>query len=154
MRNQHKCHVGTAPLPNVNYNSKGKEKVDDNKPPKNVDKFKKGKKNKCKKNKSKYQSLGKGKKFFKCHCCGGPNHIAKKCNIPQHLVDLYQKSHKEAGKAKGLYETHFNAASDEATTSRKCPDEASKSSLMTNNYINRENMIIKYNSNDVFGDQE
>jgi hypothetical protein len=82
MRNHHQHAIGTAPLPEVNYSSKGKEKVDGNKPPKNVGKFKKGKKNKHKKIKSKDKSLGKGKKSFKCHCCGGPNHIAKKCNIP------------------------------------------------------------------------
>jgi hypothetical protein len=54
-----------APLPEVNYSSKGKKKMDDAKPSKNVDKFKKGKKNKHKKNKSKDQSLEKGKKSFK-----------------------------------------------------------------------------------------
>jgi hypothetical protein len=70
-----------------------------NKPSKNVDKFKKGKKNKHKKNKSKDQSLEKGMKSFKCHHCGGPNHIAKKLNILQHLVDLYQKFLKEAEKS-------------------------------------------------------
>jgi hypothetical protein len=80
---------------------KGKEKVaGQNNHPKNFGKSKKGKRNKHKKNKSKHQSSGKGKKPFKCHRCGGPNHIAMKCNIPQHLVDLYQKSLKEAEKAK------------------------------------------------------
>jgi hypothetical protein len=70
------------------------------------------------------------------------------------LVDLYQKSLKEDGKAKGSYEAHFNAASDEATTSAKHPDEATKPSLTIDDYIDGENMIIEYNSNDVFGDQE
>jgi hypothetical protein len=153
MRNHHQCPVGTAPLPEVNYSLKGKDKVHGTKPSKNVGKSKKGKKNKHKKNKSKDQSLGKGKKSFKCHRCG-PNHIANKCNIPQHLVDLYQKSLKEAGKGKGSYEVHFNAASDEATTSGKCPDEAAKPSLMIDDYIDGDNMIIEYNSNDVFRDQE
>jgi hypothetical protein len=45
-------------------------------------------------------NLGKGKKSFKCHRCGDTNHIAKKCKILQHSIDLYQKSLKEAGKAK------------------------------------------------------
>jgi hypothetical protein len=56
--------------------------------------------------------------------------------------------------AKGLYEAHFNAASDEATTSGKRSDEAVKPNLMTDDYIDGENMIVEYNSNDVFGDQE
>jgi hypothetical protein len=70
------------------------------------------------------------------------------------LIDLYQKSLKDVEKAKGSYECHFNAGSDEATTSDKRPDEATKSSLTVDDYIDRENMIVKYNSNDVFGDQD
>jgi hypothetical protein len=70
------------------------------------------------------------------------------------LIDLYQKSLKEAGKAKGSYEAHFNVTSDEATTLGKRPDEVAKPSLSTDDYIDRENMIIEYNSNDMFGDQE
>jgi hypothetical protein len=57
-------------------------------------------------------------------------------------------------KAKGSYKAHFNDASDEATTSDKCPDEATKPSLTSDNYIDGENMIVEYNLNDVFGDQE
>jgi hypothetical protein len=83
MRNHHQCPIGTTPLPEVNYSSKGKEKVDgQNNHPKNIGKSKKGKRNKHKKNKSKDQNLRKGKKSFKCHRFGGVNHIAKKCNIP------------------------------------------------------------------------
>jgi hypothetical protein len=67
---------------------------------------------------------------------------------------LHQKSLKEAGKVKGSYEAHFNIASDDATTSGKRPDEAAKPSLTVDDYIDRENMIAEYNSNDVFGDQE
>jgi hypothetical protein len=85
MRNHHQRHVGTTPLLEVNYSSKGKEKTDGAKPFKNVDKFKKSKKNKHKKNKSKDQRSGKGKKSSKCHRCGGANHIVKKCKILQHL---------------------------------------------------------------------
>jgi hypothetical protein len=70
------------------------------------------------------------------------------------LVDLYKKSLKEARKAKGSYGAHFNATSDEATTSGKRPDEAAKPSLKAKYYIDRENMIIEYNLNDVFGDQD
>jgi hypothetical protein len=82
MRNHHQRPVGMAPLPEVNYSSQGKEKMDGVKPSKNVGKFKKEKKNNHKKNRSKDQSSMKGKKFFKCHYCGGANHIAKKCKIP------------------------------------------------------------------------
>jgi hypothetical protein len=53
MRNQHQRPFGADSLPEVNYSSKGKDKVEGNKPSKNVGKFKKGKKNKYKRNKSK-----------------------------------------------------------------------------------------------------
>jgi hypothetical protein len=154
MKNHHQCRVGTAPLPEVNYSSQGKEKTDGAKPSKYVGKFKKGKKNKHKKNKFKDQSSEKEKKSFKCHHYGGANHIAKKYKIPQHLIDMYQKSLKEVGKAKGSYETHFNVSSDEATTSGNRPDEAEKPSPSNDDYIDEENMIVEYNSKDIFGDQE
>jgi hypothetical protein len=143
-----------VPLPEVNYSSQGKEKMNGTKLSKNIGKFKKTKKNKHKKNKFKNQNSGKVKKSFKYHRYGGANHIAKKCKIPQHLVDLYQKSLKEAEKAKGLYEAHFNAASNEVTTSGMRLDEAAKPSPTTDDYINGENMIVEYNSNNMFGDQE
>jgi hypothetical protein len=34
------------------------------------------------------------------------------------------------------------------------PDEAAKPSPTTDNDIDEENMIVEYNSNDMFGDQE
>jgi hypothetical protein len=70
------------------------------------------------------------------------------------LVDLYQKSLKEIGKAKWSYDAPFNATSDEATTSSKHPDEAAKPSLTIKYYIDGENMIVEYNLNDMFGDQD
>jgi hypothetical protein len=90
MRNHHQCLIGMTPLSEVNYSSNGTERVDgQNNHPKNFGKSKKDKRNKHKKSKSKDQSSGKGNKPFKCHRCGGPNHNAKKCNIPQHLLDMY-----------------------------------------------------------------
>jgi hypothetical protein len=77
MRNHHQHPIGMAPLPEVNYSSNGKEKVDGNKSSKNFGKAKKDKRNKHKKNKSNDQSSEKGKKSIKCHRCSGPNHIAK-----------------------------------------------------------------------------
>jgi hypothetical protein len=34
------------------------------------------------------------------------------------------------------------------------PDEASRPNPSTNDYIDRENMIVEYNSNNMFEDQE
>jgi hypothetical protein len=56
MINHHQCPVGMTPLPEVNYSSKGKEKMDgQNNHQKSFGKSKKGKRNKHKKSKSKYQ---------------------------------------------------------------------------------------------------
>lgn len=157
MRNHHQRPVGSNPLPEVHHSVKGKEKVDgSNNHHKNFGKFKKGKRNnKHKKNKSKGQGSGKGKHFhkaFKCHKCGGNNHTAKKCRIPHHLVELYQKSLKDAGKATGSYETHFNAEAKGATTSENTFSEAAMPKLTVDDYMDTENTIVEYNSNDVFGD--
>jgi hypothetical protein len=101
MRNHHQCPVGTAPLPEVNYSSQGKEKMDGTKPSKNVCKSMKFRKNKYKKNKYKDQSSGKEKKSFKCHCCGGANHIAKKCKIPNTWLTCTRNPSNKQEKIKG-----------------------------------------------------
>jgi hypothetical protein len=142
-----------APLLEVNYSSKGKEKVDENNHPKNVGKSKKSKRNKHKKNKSKDQSSGKGKNHSNTTVVVVLIILQRSAIYPQHFVDLYQKFVKEAGKAKASYEAYFNTASNEATTSGKCPDEVAKPSLTVKDYIDGENMIVEYNPNDVFGDQ-
>jgi hypothetical protein len=60
MRNHHQRLIGTTPLPEVNYSSKGKDKVNsENNHHKNFGKSKKGKRNKHKKYKSQDQSLEK-----------------------------------------------------------------------------------------------
>jgi hypothetical protein len=65
---------------------------------------------------------------------------------------LYQKSLKEAEKSKGSYEAHFNAASNEATTSGKRPNEAAQPRPLIDDYTDGE--MVECNSNDMFGDQE
>jgi hypothetical protein len=66
----------------------------------------------------------------------------------------YTRNASEARKAKESYEAHFNATFDEATTSGKRPNEAAKPSPSNDDYIDGENMIVEYNSNDMFGDEE
>jgi hypothetical protein len=63
---------------------------------------------------------------------------------------LYQKFLTDTGKAKRSYETYFNDKLNETTTSEKITDEVEMPNLMIAYYIDMENMIIKYNSNDVF----
>jgi hypothetical protein len=68
--NDHQRSIGTAPLPEVHYNVKGKGKVDgSNNHQKNFDQFMKGKRN-GKGKKSKTKGKGKGK-TFKCHMIVG-----------------------------------------------------------------------------------
>jgi hypothetical protein len=114
------------------------------------DKFMKGKHNdKGKKNRTK----GKWKdKTFKCHKCGGPNHFAKKCWTPKHLVELYQKSLKEVNGAKKSYEAHFNDVPKNVTTSGIKEEDPKISRTTYKEDIDIENTIVEYNSNDVFGD--
>jgi hypothetical protein len=87
LRNHHQYSVGSAPLLEVHHNVKGNENGDES----NNQHKKFGKLKKCNsknmKNRAKGQGKGKGKgKAFTCHKCGGPNHSAKKCRTPKHLV--------------------------------------------------------------------
>jgi hypothetical protein len=69
----------------------------------------------------------------------------------QHLIHLYQKSLKDVEKAKRSYEAYFNNKTNETTTSGKILKEVEISNLTIADYMDMENTIIKYNSNDVFG---
>jgi hypothetical protein len=122
LRNHHQHSVGSALLPEVHYNVKSNEKSDGSKNQhKKFGKFKKGKRNgKNIKNRAKGQGKGKGKSFT-CHKCGGPNHFARKCRTPKHLVELYQKFLKESNNNKRSYETHFNDMTKEASYSGTIP---------------------------------
>jgi hypothetical protein len=64
---------------------------------------------------------------------------------------LYQKSLQDARKAKGSYEAHFNDKSNEATNLREVLEEVKMPKLMVIDYIDMENTIFKYSSNDLFG---
>jgi hypothetical protein len=113
-------------------------------------KFKKDKRNgKNMKNRAKGQGKGKA---FTSHKYGGPNHFARKCWTPEHLVELYQRSLKESNNTKRLYEVHFNDVTKEATTSRIITSNSEMPKLTDNDDMDIENTIMEYNSNDVFGD--
>jgi hypothetical protein len=132
---------------------KGNERGDgSNNHQKKFGKFKKGKHNvKNMKNRAKGQGKDKGKAFT-CHKCDGLNHFAKKCWIPKHLVELYQRSLKESNNNKRSYEAHFNDETKEATTLGTISSNHEMPKLMDNDDMDMENTIVEYNSNDVFGD--
>jgi hypothetical protein len=68
------------------------------------------------------------------------------------LVELYQRSLKESNNTKRSYEAHFNNETKEVTTSETIPSNPEMSKMTKNDDMDMENMIVKYNSNDVFGD--
>ena len=145
LRNHHQRKVGTAPMPEVNYNMKSQNKKDDPRDnPKSSGKFNKGRRNRRKNKKNavaprKDISTVKGDKCKKCGCF---NHSTKKCRIPRHLVALYQQS---LGKGKSVggsgYEAHF-------TTPANNDAEAGCSSI----HMDTENTIVEFAATDVFGD--
>jgi hypothetical protein len=151
LRNHQQRSIGSAPLSKVHYNVKSNEKCDGSKNQyKKFGKFKKGKHNdKNMKNMAKGQ--GKGTvKAFTCHNCGGPNHIARKCQTPKHLVELYQKSLKESNNNKKLYEAHFNDITKEASTSVTIHSNPKMPKLTNTDDKDMENTIAEYHSNDVY----
>jgi hypothetical protein len=68
------------------------------------------------------------------------------------LVELYQRSLKESNNAKRSYKSHFNDETKEATTLGTMPSNPEMPKLTDNDDTDMENTIMKYNSNDVFGD--
>jgi len=150
---------GTAPLPEVHVtqrtardgssshprNHSGGKRKNFRKPRGN---FNKGK------GISKPKSNNGNKACFKCGCY---DHFAKKCKTPQHLVDLYQKSMGHRQKAQGKkYEAHFVPQEHEVGTSAPGSDGAGPSGTkglpQGEASSGDDNMIMEYESNDIFGD--
>jgi hypothetical protein len=153
--------MGTSPLPEVHHNSQNTQKKFGSK------KFKKNFKGKWKnKNKHHYQKnkdshKGKGtyKKNFHhdnsqvCQRCGCRNHITKKCHFGKHLVELYQKS---VGKqVQGdKFEAHFTTQPTDASCSKNTPMENNneKIPLQMDDLFSTDNMLVEFQSSDIFGD--
>jgi hypothetical protein len=95
-----------------------------------------------------------------CRACGGFKHTAKKCCTPKHLVALSQKSIGKDKKAQGLgfgYEAHFSIPTNsmfEASCSSKDPQNSSidEPTLTVDDYMDSNNTMVEYASNDMFGD--
>jgi hypothetical protein len=147
LRNHHQHSVGSAPLTEVHYNVNGNEKCDGTKTQqKKFDKFKKDRHNgRNMKNKAKDQGKGKGKAFT-CHKCGGPNHFARKCWTPKHLIELYQKSLNESNNNKKSYEAYFNDMIKETSTSETIPLNPEMPKMTDTDDMDMENTIMEYHS--------
>jgi hypothetical protein len=95
-----------------------------------------------------------------CKACGAFKHTAEKCHTPKHLVALYQKSLGKDKQAQGSgsgYEAHFSIPSNstfEASCLSKDPQNPSTNelTLTVDNYMDSDNTMVEYNSNDMFGD--
>ncbi|KAJ1276150.1 hypothetical protein BS78_05G192000 [Paspalum vaginatum] len=91
-----------------------------------------------------------------CHKCGCNTHFAATCRTPKHLVGLYLKSTRDAKQQKGTrYEAHFNQTEEnnEAGSFSVPPESPNKDALAQNlNPSDANDMMVEYNSNDMFGD--
>jgi hypothetical protein len=95
-----------------------------------------------------------------CKACGAFKHTAEKCRTPKHLVALYQKSLGKDKKVQGSgsgYEAHFSIPTNstfEAGCSSKDPQNLSNDelTLIVDDYMDSNNTMVEYNSNDMFGD--
>jgi hypothetical protein len=94
----------------------------------------------------------------KCQKCGCYRYSTNKCNTPCHLVVLYQQSMGKSKKVEGpgseAYLTGPSTTKFEAGCSSKCPQEPSTNepALKTDDHMDTVNTIVKFSSNDMFGD--
>jgi hypothetical protein len=94
-----------------------------------------------------------------CKACGTFKHTAEKCHTHKYLVALYQKSLGKDKKVQGSgagYEAHFTIPTNsmfEAGCSSKDPQNPStnESTLNVVDYMDSDNTMVEYNSNDKFG---
>ncbi|KAG2578096.1 hypothetical protein PVAP13_6NG204603 [Panicum virgatum] len=142
-KNYQMSPVGATPLPEVHYNSQNSQKKFGGK------KFKKNFKGKWNKKRKKFR-LDNSQV---CQRCGCRNHITKKCHTAKHLVELYQKS---VGKqVQGdKYETHFTTQPTDASCSKDTPLENidEKTPLQMDDLLSTDDMLVEFQSNDIFGD--
>jgi hypothetical protein len=95
-----------------------------------------------------------------CKTCEAFKHTTEKCRTPKNLMALYQKSLGKDKKVQGLgseYEAHFSIPTNsifEVGCSSKDPHNPSTNepTLSVDDYIDLDNTIVKYNSNDMFSD--
>jgi hypothetical protein len=95
-----------------------------------------------------------------CKTCRTFKHTTGKCRTPEHLVALYQKS---LGKDKSVqgsgarYEAHFSIPTNsmfEVGCLSKDPQTpgTDEPTLNVDDYMDSDNTMVEYNSNDMFND--
>ncbi|KAJ1293733.1 hypothetical protein BS78_01G091600 [Paspalum vaginatum] len=165
LKNHHLRPVGSAPLPevhNVQNNAQNKRKHG-GPPPGNPHNssggrrknrnFIKNRRHKANKRarKNAPPTRDNGRLSHKCGC---NTHFVATCRTPKHLVDLYLKSIRDAKQRENKYEAHFNQATEKTGGSSSVPKESpnNKTPSQAMDLPPTDNMLIEYNSNDMFGD--
>jgi hypothetical protein len=95
-----------------------------------------------------------------CKTCGAFKHTTEKWCTPKHLVTLYQKSLGKDKKVQGSgsgYKAHFFIPTNsmfEPGCSSKDPQNqiTDEPTLTVDDYMDSNNTIVEYNSNDMLGD--
>jgi hypothetical protein len=163
IKNHQQRHVGAAPLPKIYHNEK-KSSTSKNSNPKKNDRSAKRRRNRQKKRKvskmMKKDGTSSKVNNMQCKACRAFKHTAEKCRTPKHLVIFYQKSLQNDKKAQGSgsgYEAHFSIPTNltfEAGCSSKYPQNPStdKPTLTVDDYMDSDNTMVEYNSNDMFDD--
>jgi hypothetical protein len=163
IKNHHQCHIGAASLPKIHHNEQKSSSSKDNNPKKN------GRSARHRRNRHKNRQLSKMVKKYgtrskgsnvQCRACGAFKHTAENCRTPKHLVALYQKSLGKDKKSQGSgsgYEAHFSIpinSTFEADCLSKDPQNPStdEPTLTVDDYMDSNNTIVEYASNDMFRD--
>jgi hypothetical protein len=162
IKNHHQCRVGAAPLLEIHHNKKKASASKDFTPKKN------GRSTRHCRNRPKNIKLSKSMKKdgasskgnnVQYKACETFKHTTDKCRTPKHLVTLYQKSLGKEKKVQGSgarYEAHFTILMNstfEASCSSKDPQNPSTNepTLNVDDYMDSDNTMVEYNSNDMFG---
>ncbi|RCV43221.1 hypothetical protein SETIT_9G277400v2 [Setaria italica] len=150
--------LGTAPLPEVHANVKKNGPKGNTRTGNSSGKGKHKRARKPRGNFKKGKGISKPKNDNKiiCYRCGCYNHVAKKCRTPKHLVDLYMKSTGQGQKSQ-KYEAYFTSQVLEIGAMDPIPHGAGPSDTKTppteeDNFLDVDNMLVEYASNDMFGD--
>jgi hypothetical protein len=163
IKNHHQHCVGAAPLPEIHHNEKKASASKDLTPKKN------GRSARRRRNSQKNRKLSKSMKKdgasskgnnVQCKACRTFKHTSDKCRTHKHIVALYQKSLGKDKKVQGSgarCEAHFTIPMNsmfEAACSSKDPQNPSTNELTLNvdDYMDSNNTMVEYNSNDMFGD--
>ena len=111
------------------------------------------------KNKDSHKGKGISKKNFRhdnsqiFQRCGCHNHITKKCHTTKYLVELYQKS---VGKQvqEDKYEVHFTTQPTDTSCSKNTPVENINEKIppQMDDLLSTDAMLVEFNSNDIYGD--